>query len=756
MSVIPFPHLTSSLKQSIIASLISAMFAATAHAGDFAPEQAGDMKDAKVIKESKVQKETKPVATTTPEKSLKVEVKGNREYDARRFDTASKIVVTQEEIARYGDTEITDVLKRLPSVSVVNGAVRMRGLGAGYTQILLNGEPSPPGFSIESLSPDLIERIEIVRSASAEFSTQAVAGTINVILKKTVQLAQYLFKLGYFQRDQDPSGLFTSLQFSDKLDQLAYSLPLNVYVGHNQNSGNTSQTRNVDAQGATIQLRRTASHDDNRSRSISSAPRLIWTFKNEDVLSLNAFISVNSNTNLSRTNTISDVGIVYPFIYEDYNTQNNSQNLSNSVNWVRKLGDSAKLELRFGTHYWHAKSWGNTFGRELNENPLFARHVDTENYNRGWSTSGKYSAPFIEDHVLSMGWEAASRWQSSDNVTRGTTAINTVVMPIDQREDVEFKVQRSALYAQDEWTLDKQLSFYLGARWEGITLNGRGTDLPSVRNTSSVLSPIFQTLYKIPERPNQQIRFAFSRTYKAVNSWDLVHRHYYSTNNSPTAPDSLPNPNLKPELATGFDLGYEHFVDGGGVFSVNFFLRKINGITRNILSYQDNLWVLMPTNAGHATTRGVELEAKFPMRLLMENAPALDFRANAGFNRSSIDTVPGPNNRLDAQVPMRINLGLDYKPQDMPLTLGGGFAFQNAGTVRSSENQWNYSTVNRSLEAYALWKFDAFSNLRLSASNLIRQTPSSRSTYLSAQGTSIRDSRNPPKLNIRLNFEHRF
>lgn len=752
MSVLPFRYLTP----SIITTLISAMFTAVAYAGDFIPEQAGDLQDAKLVKDNKVQKDAKTPVSPTLEKSQKVEVKGNREYDARRFDTASKIVVTQEEIARYGDTEITDVLKRLPSVSVVNGAVRMRGLGSGYTQILLNGEPSPPGFSIESLSPDLIERIEIVRSASAEFSTQAVAGTINVILKKTVQLAQHLLKLGYYQRGQDPSGLYTSLQFSDKVDQLAYSVPLNVYMGHNQNSENTSQTRNLDAQGATIQLRRTASHDDSRSRSVSSAPRLIWTFDNEDVLSLNSFISVNSNTNLSRTNTMSEIGTVYPFIYEDYNTQNNSQNLSNNVNWVRKLGDSAKLELRLGTHYWHSKSWGNTFGRELNENPLFARHVDTENYNRGWSTSGKYSAPFIEDHVLSMGWEAASRWQSSDNLTRGTTAINTVVTPIDQREDVEFKVQRSALYAQDEWTLDKQLSFYVGARWEGITLNGRGTDLPSVRNKSSVLSPIFQTLYKIPDRPNQQIRFAFSRTYKAVNSWDLVHRHYYSTNNSPTAPDSLPNPNLKPELATGFDLGYEHFVDGGGVFSVNFFLRKINGITRNILSYQDNLWVLMPTNAGHATTRGVELEAKFPMRMWMEDAPALDFRANAGINRSSIDTVPGPNNRLDAQVPLRINLGLDYKHQELPLTLGGGFAFQNAGTVRSSESQWNYTTVSRSLESYALWKFDALSNVRLSASNLIRQTPSSRSTYLNSQGASIRDSRNPPKLNIRLNYEHRF
>ena len=117
-------------------------------------------------------------------------------------------------------------------------------------------------------------------------------------------------------------------------------------------------------------------------------------------------------------------------------------------NGYNKLGDSAKLELRFGTHYWHAQSEGRTFGRAVDENPLFARHVRTENYNRGWSSSGKYSAPYIDDHVLSFGWEAASRWQSSDNLTRGTTAINLIVQPIDQREDVAFKVQKSGRFSR--------------------------------------------------------------------------------------------------------------------------------------------------------------------------------------------------------------------------------------------------------------------------------------------------------------------
>lgn len=70
------------------------------------------------------------------EEMQKVEVKGSAaKYDARRDDTASKTVVNAEEIQKYGDTSVNDVLKRLPGITVTGaagrsgGEIRMRGLG---------------------------------------------------------------------------------------------------------------------------------------------------------------------------------------------------------------------------------------------------------------------------------------------------------------------------------------------------------------------------------------------------------------------------------------------------------------------------------------------------------------------------------------------------------------------------------------------------------------------------------------------------
>ena len=131
-------------------------------------------------------------AASAPTTTLKpVEVTATRPDDTqeRRQSTAAKIVIGRDEIERFGDSTVGDLLKRLPGVTMQGrpgrgGAIRMRGLGAGYTQILLDGERVSPGFSIDSLSPEQIERIEILRAPTAETGARAIAGTINIITRE--------------------------------------------------------------------------------------------------------------------------------------------------------------------------------------------------------------------------------------------------------------------------------------------------------------------------------------------------------------------------------------------------------------------------------------------------------------------------------------------------------------------------------------------------------------------------------------------
>ena len=74
-------------------------------------------------------------------------------------------------------------------------------------------------------------------------------------------------------------------------------------------------------------------------------------------------------------------------------------------------------------------------------------------------------------------------------------------------------------------------------------------------------------------------------------------------------------------------------------------------------------------------------------------------------NWSEVDTLPGPYNRLDEQVPWNGTVGADYRFTGTPLTLGTSFTARAGGTVRTSENQVLYKTVDRQLEFFALWRF---------------------------------------------------
>ena len=70
--------------------------------------------------------------------------------------------------------------------------VRIHGLGADHTQILIDGQPVYSGlaavYGLEQILTQMVERIEIVKGAgSAIYGSGAIAGAINIITKKPVK-----------------------------------------------------------------------------------------------------------------------------------------------------------------------------------------------------------------------------------------------------------------------------------------------------------------------------------------------------------------------------------------------------------------------------------------------------------------------------------------------------------------------------------------------------------------------------------------
>jgi iron complex outermembrane receptor protein len=666
----------------------------------------------------------KPAAPVQVQEPQQVNVTGTRADDTetRRLSTASRLVYGREELDRNGDTSLGDVLKRLPGVTMSGapgsaGSVQMRGLGNGYTQVLVNGDRPPPGFSIETIPPAQVERIEIMRAPVAENSTQAIAGTVNVILRQ-----------GYRQKD-------TQLRIADNIVQGRHGANLSVTVPGK--AGNLSWTVNATASQArphtdlnasdadlladgTVQrLQLIHSYGDGRSRALNLAPRLSWKFENGDTLNFQPFVSANRSDNVNDAPVDQLIGLEPPPLALQHAVSHSTGTMARGLgDWTHKMAGGARLDLKFsaGINRDDDDSLRNNYDASGKLVRVYT-DIDTTRH-RNVANSGKYSRPMGEGHHVAAGWDFEAGHLAQVHVAEGDND------PLYDASGANLgaDTRRLALFAQDEWDITSQWSGSLGLRWEGLRTT---SDMPgeAVKNTSSVWSPVLHTVYRIPGARRDQVRASLTRSYKAPNVDDLVAAPTFVSDNHPTRPDRTGNPRLKPELATGVDLAYEHYLSRSGVLSASAFVRDIDDLMRRQTSLLPTAigprWVSTPTNIGHAVTRGIELEAKFQLAELLAGAPDLDVRSNYSRYWSHVDEIPGPYNRLERQARQTANLGLDYRVKAVPLTLGGNVNWTPLTLVRSSVAELDTAGMKRQLDLYGLWKFSADTQLRISGNNLL-------------------------------------
>ena len=81
---------------------------------------------------------------------------------------------------------------------------------------------------MEQLTPEQVERIEVTKGTTADQSAQAVAGSINIILKDAPRFSQRDLRLGLGYNAERPtvSGTFT---YGEKWNGASLSLPVSVF-----------------------------------------------------------------------------------------------------------------------------------------------------------------------------------------------------------------------------------------------------------------------------------------------------------------------------------------------------------------------------------------------------------------------------------------------------------------------------------------------------------------------------------------------
>ena len=686
-----------------------------------------------------------------------VEIKGSSaSYDPRRDDTATRIVIGREELGRYGDRSVLDVLKRVPGVTVDasqarGGTIQMRGLGAGYTQILINGERAPGGFDFDSLSPDVIERIEVLRAATADLPTQSVAGTVNIILRHVAKKGERQLKLGLLQSSQF-KGPNAALQLSERGEGFAWSLAGDATTERYERAWSIFEETIAPGGGVDVS-RLTSAPEEGRMRRMNLTPRLEWTLADGDTITIETFVNVNRFRNRTQLSVATGIGAPPPVPELVTRMRADAEDLRADLSWTTGLDSGATLEAKLGLRGENAMNTIFRQGLDARGLAVTDGQVDAGWRDRGMNSTGKYMRKLENGHAIAAGWDGGLGRRDESRNERDAIRVFPPGLPLD--ETFEARLSRLALYAQDEWNITPQWSMYLGLRWEGIRIRADGDTFESTRSSSHVWSPIMQTLWKIPDRKGDQLRFAATRTYKAPDLYSLLPRRQAYENNSATEADFQGNPDLKPELAWGFDASYEHYWAENAMVSLGASLRRLEDYTSNRIYFDGYRWIFTPVNDGRAETRTLQLETKFPLKSLSEQLPAIDVRAGVSRHWSRVESVPGPDNRLERQSPLSANFGVDYNAG--ALSLGASVAFQRNGHVRVTANRGYYSEARTDLEAYAAWRFDPKRQLRVSLANLLHEDSGFEPTYADPiAGVEKRRFHYPDAVRLQANYEIKF
>lgn len=169
-------------------ALLLAMVAPTALAQTTAPDGSAD-------------------AAPEPRQLDAVVVQGEIAYRNRTADVEPVLSYDLEYFQRFEPNTVGDMVKRVPGAAFVGAdimeydGVQLRGLGGGYTQVLVNGRKVPGAgddrsFWVDRIPAEMVDRIEVLRSNSANRSGDAVAGAINIVLRDAYEFDGSYVRVG--------------------------------------------------------------------------------------------------------------------------------------------------------------------------------------------------------------------------------------------------------------------------------------------------------------------------------------------------------------------------------------------------------------------------------------------------------------------------------------------------------------------------------------------------------------------------------
>lgn len=614
-----------------------------------------------------------------------VVVTGEPAMRNRTDDVVPTLSYDLDYFQRFEPLTAGDALKRVPSVTFLSDVlesdgVRIRGLDSAYTQILINGERVPGAnldrsFFVDRIPAELIERVEVVRSSSANRSGDAVAGAINIVLRDAMSLDGGYVRLGALHWDDSEYGQWGGTYGAVWGGQVG---PGRLLIGGNiQDRRNPKQKKSwrYDEPGAELNdteiqsdVRDGTDYSANLSYEVPVAGGdlqlsgvFVRTDRVQDENSLEYNEGIEDADNLAKVNanpldiltdnwsvngryeremlggettfklgyaTIDDEQFeqeeeldVEDQVIEGARTRTNVKDEEVQAAIEHKIELSGGMELEFGVQYSKKDRDTSVFEAEaeaeVEDEPVFRALLDSE-YEDFEPVDGGLNTieeTRIDPYIMLSGENGPAKWEAGLRY-----------------ETTDFSITDETADA-DARTNDKDYGILLPSA--------------SVRWALSDSDRITASVARTVRRPN------FDYLSPALLGGE------YGDN------DFIGNPDLEPETAWGADLGFERRLGRRGVIGINAFYRDITDLieltnTGEPAEDEPDAFRLTAENVGDGQVWGVEFDLSTPLDFIgMEHTGVF---LNYSWLDSSVDDAFGER-RFNSQSDYVFNVGFT---QDIP------------------------------------------------------------------------------------------
>ena len=670
-------------------------------------------------------------------------VTGEITFRNRTEDTAPALSYDLEYFQKFEPLTAGDAMKRVPSVQFLSDVLesdgaRLRGLDPGYTQILINGERVPGAgvdrsFFVDRIPAELIERIEVVRSSSANHSGDAVAGALNIVLRDANVLEGGYLRAGAILLDDGRVRETFGGVWSGQAG------PGRLLVGANvqgRRNPKRKESYRYDKPGGVLEDIELQT-DTRNGRDYSFNTSYAVDVGGGDLELTGLFV---------RTDRLADedsieyqAGRVRPadlLTLNDNNVDIRTDNWSLSAKYARDmLGGRTRVKLGYSAfddrqdeieeEYEYLRD-GNPFPEDdrFTGDLTHSRLKDTET-----AFELSHERP-LGAATLEFGLQYIDKARDTSILTdrnRVTIPNRPTPRPVLPGVYGPFLPEAGGLNEIGETRLDSfvmlsgangALSWETGLRYEATETQIADQTVPggkSLETDDGVLLPSAHIRWKLSE--NDRVTASVARTIRRPNFNQLSPATLlaeYGDN------DFVGNPQLDPETAWGLDLGFERRLGRRGVAGVNLFYRDVANLvevanTGTVGSEGPGTFLLTPRNTGDGKVWGIEFDLSTPLTIVgLKNTGVF---LNYSWLDSEVDDEFG-SRRFNDQSDYVFNVGFIQDIPTWAAAFGATYRKQGEafGRIVGEEVTTSYGA---DLEVFVEKRFGKSFVIRLTGSNLL-------------------------------------